>query len=111
MKKQKSLRQLARELGVSPSYLSQVKSGVRPASQRLLNMLSSVNHNNDNLWYNPDTMPSCVVVARGTLDPLALVRIQARQPFWTVPEPFTLVAIKPKDEMEVMPNSPISRPN
>ena len=25
-------------------------------------------------------MPSCVVVARGTLDPLALVRIQARQP-------------------------------
>ena len=27
-------------------------------------------------------MPSCVVVARGTLDPLALVRIQARQPVW-----------------------------
>ena len=25
-------------------------------------------------------MPSCVAVARGTLDPLALVRIQARQP-------------------------------
>ncbi len=25
-------------------------------------------------------MPSCVVVARGTLNPLALVRIQARQP-------------------------------
>ena len=25
-------------------------------------------------------MPGCVVVARGTLDPLALVRIQARQP-------------------------------
>ncbi len=30
-------------------------------------------------------MPSCVAVARGTLDPLAQVRILARQPF--VPHP------------------------
>ena len=41
MRRQKSLRQLARNMGVSASYLSQVRSGVRPASQRLLNMLSS----------------------------------------------------------------------
>ena len=45
-------------------------------------------------------MPSCVVVARGTLDPLALVRIQARQPFRTVPEPLVLEAIRPKKEGE-----------
>ncbi len=35
-KEQKSLRQLARELGVSASYLSQVKNGKRPASQKVL---------------------------------------------------------------------------
>ena len=34
--KRKSLRQLARELGVSPSYLSQVKNGKRPASDKVL---------------------------------------------------------------------------
>ncbi len=34
--KQKSLRQMARELGVSASYLSQVKNGKRPASQKVL---------------------------------------------------------------------------
>ena len=33
---QKSLRQLAKELGVSASYLSQVKNGKRPASQKVL---------------------------------------------------------------------------
>jgi len=32
-----SLRQLAKELGVSASYLSQVKNGKRPASAKLLN--------------------------------------------------------------------------
>ena len=35
-RKEKSLRQLARELGVSASYLSQVKNGKRPTSERLL---------------------------------------------------------------------------
>ena len=40
--KQKSLRQLARELGVSASYLSQVKHGKRPASEKVL---SSVKQN------------------------------------------------------------------
>ncbi len=34
--KQKSLRQLAKEMGVSASYLSQVKNGKRPPSERLL---------------------------------------------------------------------------
>ena len=39
--KQKSLRQLARELGVSASYLSQVKHGKRPASQKVLSKVLS----------------------------------------------------------------------
>ena len=36
MKNKTSLRQLARQLGISASYLSQVKNGKRPPSQRLL---------------------------------------------------------------------------
>ena len=40
--KQKSLRQLAQELGVSASYLSQVRHGKRPASAKLLNALASI---------------------------------------------------------------------
>ena len=39
--KQKSLRQLARELGVSHSYLSQVKHGKRPASQKVVSKMVS----------------------------------------------------------------------
>ena len=39
MKRQKSLRQLARELGVSHSYLSQVNHGKRPASDRVASFL------------------------------------------------------------------------
>jgi len=40
MKKQKSLRQLARELGVSHSYLSQVLHGKRPPSDRVAQALN-----------------------------------------------------------------------
>jgi len=36
MKNEVSLRQLAKQLGVSASYLSQVKNGKRPPSQKLL---------------------------------------------------------------------------
>ncbi len=44
--KEKSLRQLARELGVSASYLSQVKNGKKKPSGRVLTkLLTSVNHN------------------------------------------------------------------
>lgn len=39
--KQKSLRQLAKELGVSHSYLSQVRSGKRPASQKVVSKMVS----------------------------------------------------------------------
>jgi transcriptional regulator with XRE-family HTH domain len=40
MKKQKSLRQLAMELGVSHSYLSQVLHGKRPASEKVAQALN-----------------------------------------------------------------------
>ena len=40
MKRTKSLRQLAKEMGVSTSYLSQVKHGKRPASQKVLSSSS-----------------------------------------------------------------------
>lgn len=37
----KSLRQLAKELGVSHSYLSQVQHGKRPASKKVVSMVSN----------------------------------------------------------------------
>jgi len=40
--KEKSLRQLAKELGVSHSYLSQVKHGKRPASEKVQEALGMV---------------------------------------------------------------------
>jgi predicted transcriptional regulator len=48
MERQKSLRQLAKELGVSHSYLSQVIHGKRPASdkvQQAFDMVSMVSNN------------------------------------------------------------------
>jgi transcriptional regulator with XRE-family HTH domain len=37
--RQKSLRQLAKEVGVSHSYLSQVKNGKRPASAKVVSKI------------------------------------------------------------------------
>jgi transcriptional regulator with XRE-family HTH domain len=84
-----SLRQMAKELGVSHSYLSQVIHGKRPASEKVLTMLT------DNglltttllkvkdLRYNETAkMPSCVAVAQRTLNPFAEVRTLARQPIY-----------------------------
>ena len=39
--KEKSLRQQAKELGVSHSYLSQVKHGKRPASEKVVSKMVS----------------------------------------------------------------------
>jgi hypothetical protein len=45
--KQKSLRQLAKDLGVSHSYLSQVRHGKRPASEKVVSkMVSNGKQNN-----------------------------------------------------------------
>ena len=75
--KRKSLRLLAKELGVSHSYLSQIKNVKRPASAKVVSNLGQ----KITLYVIIQShLPSCVVVARGTLDPLAQVRILARQP-------------------------------
>ena len=51
--KGKSLRQLAMELGVSASYLSQVMNGERPASAKVLTtLLTSSLLESDFLGYN-----------------------------------------------------------
>ena len=39
--KQKSLRQLAKELGVSHSYLSQIRHGKRPASDKVVSSIKN----------------------------------------------------------------------
>ncbi|MFC2035841.1 helix-turn-helix domain-containing protein [Chloroflexota bacterium] len=49
MKKQKSLRQLAKELGVSHSYLSQVRHGKRPASEKVVSKMVSKSEANSGL--------------------------------------------------------------
>ena len=52
MPKEKSLRQLARELGVSHSYLSQVKHGKRPVSEKIqkaIDTLTVVSNNEANI--------------------------------------------------------------
>jgi transcriptional regulator with XRE-family HTH domain len=38
----KSLRQLAKEIGVSASYLSQVMNGKRPASEKISGKLDNI---------------------------------------------------------------------
>ena len=46
MMKEKSLRQLAKELGVSASYLSQIRHGKKRPSQKVLTkIMTSVNQN------------------------------------------------------------------
>ena len=71
---EKSLRQLAKELGVSHSYLSQVKHGKRPASAKVVSkvvskMVSSGKHyfldtDTQNSYNNPTWQRSSVVEQR-----------------------------------------------
>ena len=79
--KQKSLRQIAKELGVSPSYLSQVKNGKRPPSDKVLsnpNVLKMLNVKQDVKQkialslapcYNLPVLGNRLVVGQRTLDP------------------------------------------
>ena len=77
-----SLRQLAEEIGVSPSYLSQVINGKRPASSKVaevlsnldLNMLSNVKQSTFDrsgaVYYNFNrVLGNRLAVGRRTLDP------------------------------------------
>ena len=104
--KQKSLRQVAKELGVSASYLSQIRHGKRPASEKMLNTLlfkdvqdvqESVKHdkvakecyNSINPIVNEGSLGHRLAVGQRTLDPLAEVRILVPQPHlcWTTYKP------------------------
>ena len=87
--KQKSLRQLAKELGVSHAYLSQIKNGNRPASSKVVSKFKALDKHNSfkvvsksgkqkchkNLvtetlqCYNPDTLGISLAVGQRTLDP------------------------------------------
>ena len=91
-RKQTSLRQIAKELGVSPSYLSQVVNGKRPASDKLLsnpsfkvlsNVKQNVKHEVDaetSNSYNLAMLGNSLVVGQRILDPSAKVRILLPQP-------------------------------
>ena len=71
--KQKSMRQLARELGVSHSYLSQVKHGKRPASDKVVSkMVSSGKQNLDiytSKYYNSNRAEVAQLVEQRTENP------------------------------------------
>ena len=56
--KHKSLRQLARELGVSASYLSQVNHGKKRLSERLHKVLTSVNQLGPSSTQDLNTKPA-----------------------------------------------------
>jgi transcriptional regulator with XRE-family HTH domain len=63
MDRRKSLRQLAKELGVSASYLSQVRHGKCPPSERLRGLLSKCEVNP--LWdrtENPRVISSTLIL-------------------------------------------------
>ncbi len=95
MDRRKSLRQLAKELGVSPSYLSQIKHGRRPASPKVLSKVLSISANERlsepffpaiiQAAFEHKALPSGVVAAQGNLDPLVQVQFLARQPLSSTP--------------------------
>ena len=64
---QKSLRQLAKELGVSASYLSQVRNGKRPASHKVLSMLSNFRQDGGSITH--DLASETAVAARRAHNP------------------------------------------
>ena len=69
----KSLRALAKELGVSHSYLSQVINGKRPASEKVLTtLLTSGLIKSDFLGYNEATWQRSSVAEQGTHKPLVV---------------------------------------
>ena len=91
--KRKSLRKLAKELGVSASYLSQVKNGKRPPSNKVLSSLltngydvnvvgrTDINLATDSDFsYNRSALGNSLTVGQRTLDPSVKVRILLPQP-------------------------------
>ncbi len=67
----KSLRAIAKELGVSHSYLSQVINGKRPASKKVAyQLLTNGLSGNNFLGYNEPARQRSSVVEQGTHKPL-----------------------------------------
>ena len=74
----KSLRAIAKELGVSHSYLSQVINGKRPASEKVLTtLLTSGLMKSRNSSYNERTWQRSSAVEQGTHKPLVAGSIPA----------------------------------
>ena len=81
MKKKQSLRQLAKELDVSHSYLSQVKHGKRPPSSKVVSKMVSIFTTEPSLTetgyvvphtrkcYNSSALGNRLAVGQRTLDP------------------------------------------
>ena len=93
--KRKSLRKLAKELGVSPSYLSQVTTGKKKPSEKVLTKLFTngydivgVDLSQSNLAtesdfsYNQSALGNSLTVGQRTLDPSVKVRILLPQPIF-----------------------------
>ena len=72
--KRKALRQLAKELGISHSYLSQIEHGKRSASHKVVSkMVSSGKHDEIDIsrahGYNLRVLGNRLVVGQRTLNP------------------------------------------
>ena len=63
--KQKSLRQLARETGVSASYLSQVMHGKKRPSEKLHKVLTSVNQKTGGSAWGSNPPETCLMPPNG----------------------------------------------
>ncbi len=79
--KHKSLRQLAKELGVSASYLSQVNHGKKRLSNKIARALTNVNQSVNQFPQNTNQIPQFVaksgsipLAGRRTSNPLGGVR-------------------------------------
>ncbi len=82
MRRTKSLRQLARELGVSASYLSQIRHGKCRASPELLSKLDSKTLSMLSRNEQPVDVGTCSVYndeARGRMSPGGLRGLQIRR--------------------------------
>ena len=82
-----SLRSIAKKLGVSHSYLVQIRQGKRPPSKELLTKLLTIGLNtSDVCGYNLDSqsLGHRLAVGQRTLDPYGKVRILVPQPVKTL---------------------------
>jgi len=80
MLEHKSLKAIANELGVSPSYLSQVIHGKRPPSVRVAEALSSVKQIKQYHMPNQVREVKQTKPQKGLISPWSLVQVQSLPP-------------------------------